>query len=377
MLGMHDDLAAATGPVAYAVCGWWSSPPSDPLAGRALHDVLRANRWFHLPASHLGDRPDRTVLHGAALDLGWPDPGVRGSPPVPSDISVTLGATAEETLARLLTAGTTDDRAEPAVTLLLHGLVNDLATPGGPSRADAVAHQSGFEASAGEVGDEWVPAIVPLERPEPTLTATALPGTLGGVGGRPVLPRGWSDPRGGWRRVPRAGARWFRPASPLLALTGGGRGFRHNADGRFEPDGSLRCRTTGETIATLAMDLGLPVAVEDLLEPIAAAAEGLPEDAPALVRELVLLDPGSAEDLADQMGVEAARVLAQQRALWLLRDRRTDREALVRGSGFAGVPPSPVAVTLPVNPWAPMHVELGGGVPPDPRRPGGLGAGGG
>src|SRR5262249_28357693 len=63
----------------------------------------------------------------------------------------------------------------------------------------------------------------------------------------------------------RPGARWYRPYAPQLVLQGGGRSYRFGEDGRFEPDGTLKCRVGGDPMFAIYSSLGPPVLGSDLM----------------------------------------------------------------------------------------------------------------
>jgi hypothetical protein len=96
----------------------------------------------------------------------------------------------------------------------------------------------------------------------------------------------------------------------------------------------------------------------------------VPPECEDLLRELVLLDPGSAEALVRAnrnprmpapndaaVLTDARKATVEQTVWWALRDRHIDPAAIVANSGLAGVLPSPLAVTPPFRPWCPMHLD--------------------
>src|SRR5262249_52730887 len=92
----------------------------------------------------------------------------------------------------------------------------------------------------------------------------------------------------------------------------------------------------------------------------------VPIDCEDLLRELVLLDPGSAQPAAQfaSPGASAAivsqvatKISVQQTAWWATWDPRFDSGPLISKSGIEGTLPSPVSVSPPDTPWFPIHLD--------------------
>ena len=144
------------------------------------------------------------------------------------------------------------------------------------------------------------------------------------------------------------------------------RSVKHGGDGRFTDDGTLVCRLGGFFVKSLSAAVGAggeraTVTADDLLER-AFDRRGAPAEVADIVRETVLLDPGSARAAAlhvvpqpDEEIVMAFMV--EQTVWWALRDPLIDTTALLAHSGISGTLPSPLAVTPPSVAWAPRHLE--------------------
>jgi hypothetical protein len=188
------------------------------------------------------------------------------------------------------------------------------------------------------------------------------------------------------RTVKRALPRLFQPSDPVILVQGGGRSFKHGGDGRFAEDGKLACRLTGFCVTELSCSAltGQPnrpaVRGDDLLER-GVENGSVPPECEDLLRETVLFDPGasmaaarSAIFVPPQGGIAATTRAAaapvapadlalarnftvEQTVWWATRDPRVDPGPLVARSGIAGTLPSPIAVTLPVRPWTPIHLD--------------------
>ncbi|HEY6489864.1 MAG: hypothetical protein WCC26_04110 [Terracidiphilus sp.] len=206
-----------------------------------------------------------------------------------------------------------------------------------------------------------------------------------------ILHPGFSVPSqtpGHYETVQRALPRLFQPSDPVILIQGGARSFRHGKDGRYNSDGTLSCRLTGFCITELACNAltGQPIRPsvrgEDLLSR-GVENGSVPPECDQLLQETVLLDPGASvvaaqqsqwmisgvRPIASTTGTAAAlpaqanvQTLAnnfavEQTAWWSTRDPRVDHGPLLAYSGFAGTLPSPIAVTMPAQPWAPIHLD--------------------
>ena len=67
----------------------------------------------------------------------------------------------------------------------------------------------------------------------------------------------------------------------------------------------------------------------------------------------------AAPSATDQANVQALanNYAVEQTAWWSTRDPRVDHGPLLAQSGYVGTLPSPIAVTMPAQPWAPIHLD--------------------
>jgi len=402
-LGFHDPLDdGALGPLAYLVCGWYGDPRLDPLADPAITSLSAfygrlAELGWSLPGGELeqdvlatpfpavpgADAPAPGALaelatvagrpplvtdgswwpvglmaHGAVVGLGWPDRGWpdaeagllgvdQGGPPDPADTRVAFGATESDALGALMVGflaaaqGVPEDEVLSEDRLLEAfqiGLLSEIDHPDGRARLDARLHADGFRAVAG--GQRSAPA---------------------------------GGPTTGTGTVQRSQPRWFGPGEPAVVVQGLRRSLKHGGDGRFSQDGTLVCRLSSFTVTGLSAQLGdgtQRAAVEaDALLEVAFGHPDLPPDCADLVRETVLLDPGSARAAAlatvppladdDTTTVDelTRNFMVEQTVWWALRDPLINPDALLVRSGIAGSLPSPLAVTPPSAAWAPRHLD--------------------
>ena len=381
--------------------------------------------------------PQQTLFHGCAVALGWPDdswPGNEGGglsihaggPPAQKDVGVALAGTVPEALGVVVarTTGTPDDAR--FVEAFTFDMLNELDRPDGRAHLDARLHAVGFGSMPG--GETTEVIHEPAEPPAPPLPAT--PGTpgpgvfanrQGGLSG-PIIDftagdltiqsaassvASFQSPL--WRRetvlldgnlmdvldevgaggpppplphparditVRRSLPRFFHPSDPVVLLQGARRSFKHGADGRFTPEGELVCRLSGFGVhsLTVRVDGASPLTIhgEDLLTR-GVGNGGVPPECEELLREAVLLDPGSAASVsaaATASPVHAAIIAApaalqglvantvvEQTVWWALRSPAVDPAPIVSRSGYSGQLPSPLAITPPQHPWVPLHLD--------------------
>jgi hypothetical protein len=182
------------------------------------------------------------------------------------------------------------------------------------------------------------------------------------------------DPEPAPVEVKRARPRYFIPPDPVVLLQGMNRSFKHGGDGRFSEDGKLPCRVSDMTTRELA-----PMTLRDLpgggsfkgpdILANGVANGGVPPECDDLLNEIAVLDPGSATfgarasarsttRLATAQVTRAARSYAVEQTIWWTsRDFRRDLAPLAARSGFDGVLPCAIAVSPPLHPWVPLHLD--------------------
>ena len=173
---------------------------------------------------------------------------------------------------------------------------------------------------------------------------------------------------GHYEDVRRAQPRFFHPTDPVMLVQGARRSFKHGGDDRYADDETLLCRLSGFTVHSVTVDLAGPVTSratvtgDQLLDRLTDNGS-LPLDCDDLLRETVLLDPGSASAIEAVLVPSAPsaalrrNVLVEQTVWWSLRDPRIDPAPIVSRSGLSGTLPSPLAVTPAYPPWNPLHLD--------------------
>lgn len=394
------------------VAGAGSIPSALDDAGLPIEGAYKAGgAWW----------PKHTIYHGSVVGIGWPgaDNGlfsgeVGGAPPG-SQVKVAIGNTLAETLGSLVARTNNQPEQSRVLEAFILGALDELDQADGPARVDTRLHASAFGSLPGGETTETItqpptPATPTLPadpgKPDPGVFKGRTRGapsfevvTKGGLrdvntvaasfsfaerlSESNIRPGGLDDALGGVKpRVPpppepektitvkRSLPRRFYPSDPVILLQGAKRAFKHGHDGRFSADGLLVCRLTGSAISELSCSSITTVTIrhaaraDDVLER-GVENGSVPPECEELLRETLLLDPGSALAAAratrsvpaNQVTALAQRFTVEQTVWWATRDPRVDQAPLVARSGIAGTLPSPVAVTPPVKPWTPLHLD--------------------
>jgi hypothetical protein len=353
-------------------------------------------------------------------------PGEVGGPPNPSDIKVTIGNTLTEAVGALVAETNHAPEQARLLEAFTLGALDEFDQADGPARVDAQLHASSFGSLPGGEIEEPIfqpatptPPTLPVDagvpdpgiftrasrstpsleviREAPLRTVTAdvptfniaerfsesnvQPGRLDAAfdGLAPVIAPP-SQP-GRVITVKRSVPRRFTPSDPVILLQGAKRSFTNGHDGRFTAAGRPICHLTGFTITELSSTAARVATATTITpvsgEPIRLAVNGddllergvengsVPPECEDLLRQTVLLDPGSAVAAAKatgavdphQVNAQASNFMVEQTAWWATRDPRVDQAPLVAQSGLAGWLPSPIGVSPPLHPWVPLHVD--------------------
>ena len=157
------------------------------------------------------------------------------------------------------------------------------------------------------------------------------------------------------------GPRWYRPWSPHVVLTGAGRSFRFGCDGRFNSDGTLQCRATGETVSSIAVSSGPVIPGTTILANAGLlTVTSIAPDCVSLIEEAALLDISSTPVLARVHNQAASLWTAAQTAIYISRDSSQVSASVNTALNFTvtkGVIPSPVALTPWSDPFDPLLLD--------------------
>jgi hypothetical protein len=342
-----------------------------------------------------------------------------GGPPAASAVDVAIGNTITEALAALLAKTSANPHDAYALEAFMVGALDEFNEADGEARVDARLHANAFGSLPGGERTEVIdqvppqrPSVPPHNIPKPkpgVFGSVRAPGgtVVGGVVGlageafdlgirksaktvalndvRVVKGRmsaaldaiapvaraiGAPEAEGGRKQVEvkRTLPRFFVPADPVFLVQGCGRSYKHQGDGRFNEENKLVCRLSGFAVtghmssAITGQTIVEHVTGEDVLER-GAENGSIPIECEDLLRELAVLDPGSAAVIARKRAVGDAApggtraMTVEQTMWWATRDPRVDQAQLVALSGFGGKLPSPIAVNPPVDPWVPLHLD--------------------
>jgi hypothetical protein len=164
-------------------------------------------------------------------------------------------------------------------------------------------------------------------------------------------------------------APFYAPADPVLLVTGAHRAWKHGEDGRFDDDGNLICRFTGQTIDGLTVDVkGAPVLVDAAHVPVPPIAhDGLPPETSDLLAEAFFLDTGNAPLIAqvaspgDPWPLLAA-IRTEQTLIWNAAAHPDIEDlSITEASGLhflegRGAVPSKIGVDFWTPPWSPLFL---------------------
>jgi hypothetical protein len=386
---------------------WW---PEATL----LHGAVVGIGWPDASQMDLSD--DEGGQGGTAF-------GELGGPPDASSIQVVVGQTLADALGSLIaTTNGSPDEARVLEAFQL-GILKELEHPDGRARLGAQLHASGFgslaDGSTSETSRQPPTPFTPAPPANPPQPTGGVFPTTGGGGGKQ-----WVDHGSKWEHetqarydvetarfalandasayrsiqhlhealgtlyptqtpplspaqditVKRARPRLYFPADPVVLLQGAQRTFKYGSSGRLSPDGSLTCRLTGFYVTQLACYAGdgtgiyHPYVGSDILE--GGLENGsIPIECDDLLKEVALLDPGSAAAGATviqqrQTGAGATQlrtimhnIKVEQTAWHATRDPRVDHGPLIARSGITGMLPSPFSITPHYRPWNPLYLE--------------------
>jgi hypothetical protein len=335
--------------------------------------------------------PQLTLLHGSVIGVvpGGPSQG-EDDRPAATDVEVAVGASATEAFAALLALDQPVDQQvadERLVAAFCDGLISQLdapdglvtldqelqaaefvSQPGGTATTDRLvdgdrvaAAQAKLDAAGNVAGQitagESKLGVISADR---KLSFLAERSSFDTIAAHQVKTASGTAPA---QLTPReltvAAPAWRFPADPVVTVRAINRSLRHGYDGRFNPDGTLSCRVSGEERTQLA---GLVDGAE-LVAPLGNG--GLPPECDELLRELVLEDTTQLSATASYaaqarslpLDAVTARLTAEHTLRWDTTTSAAAKDALRPASLWAGTEASPLATTPWRQPWVPLFLE--------------------
>lgn len=164
--------------------------------------------------------------------------------------------------------------------------------------------------------------------------------------------------------------RYHEPNDPVVLVYGAKRSYRHGEDGRFDEDGKLFTRFTGQNIFGLEVALKdqkeQPVLGSDVtLPPVNLQSSLVPKETGDLCLETFFFDTLNAEAIAKAAcnllkipftASYTEDVAKQQTSAWNADVNGIDKQLVTEASGFFGTVPSIIAVKPWSPPWCPLYM---------------------
>jgi hypothetical protein len=360
------------------------------VAQVAPHELL-AGAAADVVAGGAPPLPQLTLLHGSVIGV-LPDGPAEGGEdrPAAENVEVAVGASATEAFAAMLALDQPADQQiadERLVAAFCEGLISQLdapdglvtldqelqaaefvSQPGGPATTDRLLQGDRIAAARAKAdAPQSVSSlaqaaadrshVLTSERSAQFLVERSSFETVGTHAGKSAVPT--APPQLTPRNLTVAAPAWRFPADPVVTLRALNRSLRHGYDGRFNADGTLACRVSGEERTQFA---GL-LDGSELVAPLENG--GLPPECDDLLRELALDDVTQLEQTAAfaaqarSLPLEAvtARLRAEHALRWDTAAPLAGKDALAPASLWAGSQPSPVATTYWRQPWDPLFLE--------------------
>ncbi len=178
---------------------------------------------------------------------------------------------------------------------------------------------------------------------------------------------------GHYETVRRALPRYYFPSEPVILIEGAARSFKHGSDDRFSQDNTLTCRLTGFVVTELSCNADHRSAEPPVDSGTGCAGPWHRErQRSSRVRGLAARDRAARSGIGGGAGTGLATVAnsgcwltsqvarnftVEQTVWWATRDPNFDHAPLTAMSGIAGTLPAAIAVSPPVKPWNPLHLD--------------------
>ncbi|MGF1668206.1 MAG: hypothetical protein ACFCVC_18255 [Acidimicrobiia bacterium] len=332
--------------------------------------------------------PEQSVFHGVVYGVTLNQTKPTDRKPAPGSVRAAIGQTGAESLSALLAdnLGGMETAAERLQTGLLYGLAEALDEADGVARLEEEMHRRSYESIHGGTETEWVRRNNVLKGLDPVRPRLPLMDDEGifyfsfAKGGpetainqlyaktkqqkvtdqQRTFDAGLGTAEFG--PVERPKPRLFYPQDPVVTLEGLRRSLRHGHDGRFDDEGRLVCRLSGDEQTMLdGMLRG-----NDRISGGALSHGGVPLEALRLLEEAILADPNGVADTAAFLASQDAKLAGQPVTNRLMAEAvlltyagvpDVDFSVFTTESIKSGTVASPVAATYWRQPWIPVYLE--------------------
>ncbi|MFN8714100.1 MAG: hypothetical protein ACK5Z2_14730 [Bacteroidota bacterium] len=166
------------------------------------------------------------------------------------------------------------------------------------------------------------------------------------------------------------GGRYWHGNDPVVLVYGAHRSYRHGEDGRFDPDGYLFTRFSGQTVTGIQVQIpGYPppeVNASNVTIPMINGMSSLfPPELDPLCIETYFLSTVNAQAIAQEAATLLSIpfdpsytqiVITQQTSAWNGEIYKLDPQMVASVSGIVGVVPARIAVEPWAAPWSPLYL---------------------
>lgn len=174
--------------------------------------------------------------------------------------------------------------------------------------------------------------------------------------------------------------RFWQPNNPVLLFSGEGvsRSFRHGYDDQYSDDGTLNCRSTGNTVTGLTIkvkDKTVTVTEKEILSfcsEIPKEKTAVPSELKSMIVESMLLDTNQSKLIAiaafklaqiadpsrEDIEMLSAEIAKMQTILWnACLAKNISAQKLAEASGLIGSVPNRISIQAWIQPWIPLLIE--------------------
>lgn len=174
--------------------------------------------------------------------------------------------------------------------------------------------------------------------------------------------------------------RFWQRNNPVLLLSGEGvsRSFRHGYDGQYSDDGTLNCRSTGNTVTGLTIkvrDKTVTVTEKEILSFCSEIPNGItavPSELKSMIVESILLDTNQSKLIAiaafklaqiadpsdNDIELLSAEIAKIQTIIWnSCLAKNISAQKLAEASGLIGSVPNKISIFAWSQPWIPLLIE--------------------